>query len=62
MKNCELRPLLFGSFIKPSKTLQRLFEGTPHGDIEANQGTLHAVAHAGRRAQISAIDLIDERQ
>jgi hypothetical protein len=62
MKNCELRPLLFGALVEASKTLQRLFEGASHGDIKAYQGALHAVAHTGRRAQVAAINLANQSQ
>jgi hypothetical protein len=54
--------LLFGPFIKSSKTVESLFQGPAQRDIETDEGTFDAVAHTGRRSKITAINLIEQSQ
>ncbi len=54
--------LLFGPFIKSSKTIESLFQGPAERDIEADEGAFDAVAHARRRSKISAVNLIEQSQ
>lgn len=54
--------LLFGSFIKSSKAIESLFQGSAQREIEADEGAFDAVAHTRRRSEISAVNLIEQSQ
>jgi len=54
--------LLFGPFIKSSKTVQSLFQRPTQRDIKPDESSFDAVTHTRRRSQISAVDLIEKSQ